>query len=99
MMTAVRWLVPVAPRPAGFEPATLGSEDYCAPGATINHDNELRQTPAAVVPTVVPSASEPAPEPQIPADLARLGAEWERLPEAIKTAILALAHAGRRRDV
>src|SRR5690606_23494871 len=80
-------------RPAGFEPATLGSEDCCASRATINDPNELRQTPDAVVPVLLPSASEPAPSPQFPADLARLGAEWERLPDGIKAAILALVQA------
>jgi hypothetical protein len=80
-------------RPTGFEPVTLGSEDYCASRATINDPNELRQTSDAVVPVLVPSASDPAQEPQIPADLARLGAEWDRLPDAIKNAILALVQA------
>jgi hypothetical protein len=80
-------------RPAGFEPATLGSEDRCAPGATINDPNELRQTPDAVVPTVVPSASEPAKEPHLPADLTRIVATWDHLPDAIKSAILALVQA------
>ena len=64
-------------RPTGFEPVTLGSEDCCASGATINVPNQLRQTPDDVVPTVVPSAAEPAPSQQFPADLARLGAEWD----------------------
>ncbi len=80
-------------RPTGFEPVTLGSEDYCAAGATINDSNELRQTSDAVVPTVVPSASEPVPSPQLPTDLARIVATWERLPNAIKAAILALVQA------
>lgn len=55
-----------AVRPAGFEPATFGFEDCGATGATINDSNELRQTPDAVVPTAVPSASEPASNPQFP---------------------------------
>jgi hypothetical protein len=55
----------------------------------------LRQTPDAPVPVLVPTASEPAPSPYFPADLARLGADWERLSDAIKTAILALVQAAK----
>jgi hypothetical protein len=33
-----------------------------------------------------------------PADLARIGAKWERLPDAIKSAILALVQAAGDRD-
>ena len=85
-------------RPEGFEPATLGSEDYCATGATINDPNELRQTSDAVVPVLVPTASEPANAPDFPPDLARVVANWDQLPDAIKTAILALVRAAGGRD-
>jgi hypothetical protein len=46
-----------------------------------------------LVPVLVPSSSETAQSPQFPADLARIVAAWARLPDAIKTAILALVQA------
>lgn len=47
---------------------------------------------------MVPNTSVAAKQPHFPADLARFVAAWERLPDAIKNAILALADAGRARD-
>lgn len=65
----------------------------------MNDPNELRQTPDAVVPVLVPCSLEAAKSPHLPPDLARVVATWDRLPEAIKAAIVALADAGRARDV
>ena len=73
--------------------------DCCASDANVVAPHELRQAPNAGLPTVVPTVAEPAPSPQFPADLERLGAEWKRLSEAIKAAVLALFEAGKVRDV
>jgi len=45
------------------------------------------------VPTVVPSPGRIISDPQFPSDLARVVAEWDRLPEAIKAGVLALVQA------
>jgi hypothetical protein len=58
----------------------------------------LRQTHAGELPVWVPSRSEAAQSPHFPGDLARIGAEWDRLPDAIKAAILALVQAAGDRD-
>ncbi len=52
-------------------------------------DEELRQIAECVVPTMVPSPQETESDP----DLARLNDEWTRLPDPIRTAILALLDA------
>ena len=60
---------------------------------TINDSNELRQTPDAVVPVLVPSAQVATSNPAFPPDLARVVAAWIRLPDAIKAGIIALVQA------
>lgn len=77
------------------ESASVGlkSNGGVTPLHIANGSNEWRQIPEAMVPTVVPSASEAPKEPQVPADFARVRAEWERLPDAVKAAILALIRA------
>jgi hypothetical protein len=55
---------------------------------------EIRKSTSGEVPTVVPSLSEAASVPQFPPDLTRVIEAWDRLPKAIKTAILTLVKAG-----
>ncbi len=54
--------------------------------ASVDTSSQLGQHAEAEVPVVVPSS----PERQIPPDLATVIAAWERLPDAIKAAVLAL---------
>jgi hypothetical protein len=53
----------------------------------------LRDDALGEVPTMVPSPPNPAPEPPLPPDLARVVAAWDRLPDAIKAGILAMVQA------
>jgi hypothetical protein len=80
-------------RPAGFEPATLGSEDCCALDVTTKYDAELGETRECEVPILVPSLSDYAPGADIPSDLADVVAAWPDLPDAIKAGVLALVRA------
>jgi hypothetical protein len=84
-------------RPTGFEPVTLGSEDCRADDATLQLRSELRQSLQAEVPTMVPRPPEGAltavSASDLPRDLARIAATWDRLPEAIKVGLLALVEA------
>jgi hypothetical protein len=54
---------------------------------------EIRDDHQSEVPAEVPSLSEAVSGPQIPPDLARVVAAWDRLPEAIKAGVLALVQA------
>ncbi len=84
-------------RPAGFEPATLGSEDRRPNDVNPSDTKDLRQEPNDAVPVLVPSSSQadfaaislPPADP----DLAQILAAWPRLPEAIKAGILAMVQA------
>ncbi len=54
---------------------------------------EIRANQSPEVPTVVPCPSKADCSSQFPPKLARVVAVWDLLPEAIKTAILALVQA------
>jgi len=54
---------------------------------------EIRDSPKCEVPVLVPSPPNPVSDPGPPADLARVVAAWDRLPDAIKAGILALVNA------
>lgn len=53
---------------------------------------EIDHNQPGEVPTVVPTPSGVVSGPTFPADLATVVAAWERLPDAIKAAILALVN-------
>ena len=73
------------------------SEDRCASDVTIDASTELRETRLAEVPTSVPRASNDASTSvsaaDLPPDLARLAATWDRLPEAVKVGLLVFLNA------
>jgi len=80
-------------RTTGLEPATTGSTVRNPDAANTQPDSELGQTPIPEVPTGVPCPPETPSGPEIPADLARVINAWKRLPEGIRTGILALVDA------
>ena len=57
------------------------------------HDKELRQSEITEVPTVVPSPTGAVSGPELPPDLARVVAAWDRLPAAIRAGVLAMVEA------
>jgi hypothetical protein len=79
--------------PTGLEPVTFGSADHDSDRVTTKHVKGLRETPNGEVPTVVPSPPGAISSPDLPPDLARLVAVWNRLPDAIKAGVLALVQA------
>ena len=79
--------------PAGVEPATFGSVDRRRDDVTGQSDKELRQTETPEVPTVVPSPTGAVSGPELPPDLARVVAAWDRLPAAIRAGVLAMVEA------
>ncbi|RIK76945.1 MAG: hypothetical protein DCC67_13265 [Planctomycetota bacterium] len=54
---------------------------------------ELRDDQTGEVPVLVPSPEDGVSIAQLPPDMARVVAAWDGLPEAIRTAILALVDA------
>ena len=76
--------------PSGFEPLTSGFGGRGHDCVNNDDSTKLRDTPQGEVPVLVPSPSSAAFSP----DLARVVDAWNHIPEAIRTAILALVEVG-----
>ncbi len=68
----------------------------CPDSVTSEEINQLGKAPSAEVPTVVPSPGGIISDPLFPPDLAGVVDEWDRLPEAIRAAVLTLVQAARK---
>jgi hypothetical protein len=74
----------------GLEHLTFGSGGRIANSVSTIRTNALRKSEDGEVPTVVPSQSHDSAGAELPADLARVVAQWASRPAAIRAAILAM---------